>query len=177
MLLRLSFLISLLAASTAWANSFSFSYVFTAGTSVGGTFEADRSGDLISNVTNLVLTVEGYTVPGTLFLASADGMGGWLNTPVFSFDLASNNFIIADTDWAAGDIASTASFYILEGGIGIGADVIAGGTFDFDFSPAGGTWKLIDLSDPTSVPDGGATAGLLLGTLGFALFVRRKLSR
>lgn len=180
MIRRIRFNLSLLLgalviSSSAFANSFGFSYVFTSGLTVTGTLSGNINGTVIENVSNLTLSIDGSAVPGALFLAKADDIGGWVTTPVIAFDLLLNNFVVADSDWANGDFTSAYAFFVVQGTAALGSYVSSPYLLDFDPASDPGLWTLKDLSTAT-VPDPAATAGLLLGSLGVLFLLRRRVA-
>lgn len=101
-------------ASTAY----NFSYLFAGkvvggGTTVTGTFMGDANGNLISNLTNISVAVNGvnFLGNGSLFGSSLDtNTGNWrTGGAVVSFDGTENNFLFVDTNYP--DEASMINFF------------------------------------------------------------------
>lgn len=161
----------------AFANSFNFSYEFSSGTLVSGSFDGTLgSGGIITGISNVALAVNGAPTTGLYFSAHFDG-GGWANDGFVSSNASANNFLFIDSDLLNGDWAYTHQFWFVLGSLPSGVDPL--GTYletplvvDADGPSSLGTWKL-QQAHP-SVPDETPTA-LGLGTaLVLAIWLRRR---
>ena len=109
---------------SAHATTFNFSYSFDpAGTSTGGavtitgSFEGTEIGDLISNITNASVFMNGTAYTGPLIASNGDTTG----TAVISTDLAKNDFSFYDAGFnnafaISGGQASAVNFALLDAG-------------------------------------------------------------
>lgn len=80
----------------AHASLFQFSYQFSGGPSIAGTLEGTTSGQYVTNVSNVQLSVNG-TDPGSIAVLSFWGTLGTSGEPfAVSFDETLNNFWFAD---------------------------------------------------------------------------------
>ncbi len=189
-----------LSASSSYANTYDFTYVFTGtsllgnpGDTVTGVLEGTSAGGLVKITGAESLTIDGTTVTGPLYVGSYSvGSGG--ATTLDSGAVASktdptlNNFVIADSD-VASILSSGANnaFAMLPSdqdflsGFGdTGALAIAnlpGGQVDIDatsvsWDPSLGGFGTWNI---TCVPDGGMTVVLLGGALIGLVALRRKL--
>jgi hypothetical protein len=160
-----------LTVSSSYGTLFSYSYLFGDGLSVTGSLDGTQNGNFVENVSNVSVFFNGTAMPGTVFAASYDG-ANYVSGPVVSFDALQNNFIFADTDFAAGDQAYKSIFYMLN------ASVYADTALAFsDLGFASQDWPTSRESWTLKVPDGGSTIVLMgLAMIGMAL-ARRKLSR
>jgi hypothetical protein len=115
---------ALLAACSgaAHASTFDFSYTFTDGQAVTGSFDGTQSGDLVTNISNVSAAFEGVAFNGPLFIGSFDpaanaGNGAFnyaTNSAVVSTNAALNNFVINDSSDPLNN-NSTNSFYLVNG--------------------------------------------------------------
>lgn len=86
---------------------YNFAYTFTgvpvgAGTTVSGSFFGDANGNLITNLSNINVAVNGidFVGSGSLFGSSYDSILGWrTGGAVVSFDGTQNNFLFIDTNY------------------------------------------------------------------------------
>lgn len=86
---------------------YNFGYTFTgvpvgAGTTVSGSFFGDANGNLITNLSNISVAVNGvnFVGSGSLFGSSFDPVLGWrTGGAVVSFDGTQNNFLFVDTNY------------------------------------------------------------------------------
>ncbi len=91
---------SLLFAASATATTYNFSYTFNNGVVLTGSLWGVASGNKISCVSNVKVSVDGYKYhhSGSLFIYSwSSKKGRWVNAPAqVSFDGAENNFYFSD---------------------------------------------------------------------------------
>jgi hypothetical protein len=105
-----------LSAGSAYADSFSFSYLFGDGLSVTGVFGGVANGSFVENVTGVAVSFNGTEMPGSVFTSHFDG-ASYLSGPVISFDALQNNFIFANSDLANGDFGFDSVFYMLNASV------------------------------------------------------------
>ena len=174
--IRLFWVIAALISSSAFADSFNFSYTFASdSTLLTGSFEGVQNGQYVENISNVTLAWEGSPIAATVFASTFDGGSGtWVAGPVVSFDSLNNNFAFADADLANGDTAYSSLFYMLHGSIWLGTYFESPATLAIDSPDARGTWTLTNLSVGSTVPDSGLTAGMLLLALAGLGLLRRK---
>lgn len=100
-----------LVCAAADATPFAFTDLLQTGQMVTGTFDGDLSGNLITNMSNISVWVDGiaYAGNGSLFNAHLDG--GWAGTGTASLDGSQNNFIFVNSDLAGGDGNFSNFFY------------------------------------------------------------------
>lgn len=167
------------AALSARADQFDFSYTFASGDIVTGSLDGTVSGDLITNISNVSVSLDGNAFSGPLYaegfvlnVGYADGAA------VASLDGLQNDFLFINSDYAAGDLSYNAFFGSITApsivdsvndGFTI-AQAIDGNIDAFDV-PASATWSIRDVS---SVPDTASAMALLaVGVVGLAAFRRR----
>lgn len=176
--LRLGFFALLAVLSTdAFANSFNFSYEFSSGTLVSGSFDGTvGSGGIVTDITNVSLAVNGAPTSG-LYFSAHFGDGGWASDGIISSNAAANNFLFIDSDLFNGDWAYTHTFWFVLGSLPSGIDPL--GTYlesptvvDADGPASLGTWKLQQTYP--SVPDGMSTAVGLGAALVLVIWLRRR---
>jgi hypothetical protein len=159
-----------LAAAFSHATLFNYEYTFGDGLVVSGSLDGTQSGNFVENISNVSVFFNGTAMLGTVFTSKYDG-SNYLGGPVVSFDATKNNFLLANSDLAAGDFGYDAVFYMLNESV-FADTAVAFSTQGFasqDWPTASEKWSL-------TVPEGGSTAVLLCAAgVGLAL-VRRKLS-
>lgn len=162
-------------AKPVFADSFKFEYSFaSADVHLTGTFTGVQNGAFVENISDVTLALNDVTLPGTFFSAYSDG-SQWLSGAFVSFDVLNNNFIFSDADLAGGDWNFLHLFYIIEGSVELGTWFESPETAGaYDAPGETGTWKLTNLSTPTSVPDAGMTAMMLLLALVGLRLMRRQ---
>lgn len=116
-LTSLCLLASTIVAQPIHASTFKFSYVFNTGQVVTGSFSGDLSGDLVSNLSNISVSIDGlslvgltaysYTAPGSHCVTCYSASGA-----VASFDPLKNNFVFSNANLATG-VGVTNYFYIM----------------------------------------------------------------
>ena len=164
-----------------------YSYTFSDGLVVSGSFEGTQVGNdingYVDNISDLKVFFNGTPMTGTVYAASWTGElnsdGWWIYTsdPVVSFDMAQNNFMFINSDVVDGDNSGNQFFWSPPESL-VGAptawalDLPLGiNSVDFDFPANASSWSLVD-----PVPDGGSTVmlcGMSLAALGLS---RRKLA-
>jgi hypothetical protein len=162
-----------LIASVSYGDEFQYSYTFNNGDVASGTFAGTLTGNLINDISNATVTIDGYTLTGTIFDESFSGARYVDGGATASLDGTQNNFLFINSDFAAGDTTFTGYF----GSITVppfgdlvqaSYPSIFGNIVD---QPINASW----LVTVTGVPEGGATLGMLLsGMAALACFCRRK---
>jgi len=168
--LKAALLGSALAAlvGSAHATTFNFSYSFdSAGTSTGGavtitgSFEGTEIGDLISNITNASVAMNGRAYTGPLVATSGD----FSASPVISTDLAKNDFAFYDAAFNNGfTISGGQAFAVNYAVLDAGGNALAGAE-----SANAAHWTLTAAAVPEP-----ATYLLMAGGLAAIGFVSRR---
>jgi VPDSG-CTERM motif len=180
-------LIALVAAgyaSTAWSSyaaNWNFSYSFTDGLAVSGSFTGTEVGNLVEDINVLSLDFNGVSVQGPLYTATFNG-SSWVEGGVESLDGTANDIVFINSDYGAGNYNDTALFYMIPPSLWSGAPDgqayaydSTTGILDIDMTANNGTWYLVDPPSP-DVPDAGSA--LLLGGISLMAInlLRRKLA-
>jgi hypothetical protein len=157
-----------LTAATAYGDLFNFSYTFDSNSIGGigavatGTFDGDLSGNLINNISNASLFLDGSSFGTVFYSENVEGTG----PAVVSLDGTQNDFFFLSS---SGDGLASVS------GPSTANAVIAFNLPTNSFALDGinlSNWSVIDAST-SSVPDGGATIVMLgLGVAGLACVSR-----
>lgn len=173
-----------LSSFAARADTFNFSYTFSSGNVVSGSFSGTANGQFIDSISNISASWNGTPFNGSssLYTATYDqSLQAWRNdiSPIVSFDGSLNNFLFIDAEYPTGQIAYTNFF----GMIGVGG----GGDYQAFFANAdgsdnqlhydSGSFASAHWSVTSPVPEPETYALLLAGLslLGFAAR-RRKLN-
>jgi hypothetical protein len=178
---------ALLAACSgaAHASAYDFSYTFTNNSTltppiVTGSFDGTLSGNLLTNITDVSVAVNGAAFNGQLFIGSWDSSAGTVNfaanTAVVSTNGALNNFVIADTHDPSLS-TFTNLFYYVSGTTpdSLGSqevslqNVFGPSAFDNDALGGVGTWSLTPA--PVPLP---AALPLLASGLGLIAAAKRR---
>ncbi len=168
-------------AANADQTTFDFSYTFTDGELVAGSFQGVQNGTLINNVENVEVTFNGLAFTGPLIVAGWNPTTlNWDSTPVVSTVAANNNFIFADTDFSTvnGQNSFSNEFYFTNDptyGIQVSAVNLNALTNNADTDFALGTWNVAAVQVPATIP---VPAGLplMVSGLGVLLAAGRRLS-
>lgn len=117
-----------LTSFAAQATTFDFTYLFDSLSTgdgnpltVTGKFTGDQVGDIISNIANVQVSINGTAFSGPLFTeAWNDTTGNWDSsiTPVISTNVTKNNFVIADVDVSTNPSAVSNYVYFTGGQAG-----------------------------------------------------------
>jgi VPDSG-CTERM motif len=161
-------------AVSAFGDTFDYSYTFGSGDVVTGSFDGIVNGNLVNDLSNVSLNVNGVSIGGTMFVNSWDMVPfAWVaGGAVASFDGTQNNFWFVNSDWIDGDVSYTGYFLSLSALDAYSGDYSVANGFNNDNS-LNSSWSLTR----RSVPEGGATIALLGGALlGLAAFRRRSLA-
>ena len=157
-----------LAAASAKAAAFDYSYLFGDGLSVTGSLEGTVNGNFIENVSNVSVFFNGTAIPGaSVITASYDGSSFVDGPAVVSFDALSNNFLFRSSDFDLG-------FYMVNAAVFFSNTATAYAFTDDLFlisseeTSARGTWSI------KAVPEGGSTLVLLGLTVAGLLWLGRK---
>ena len=99
--------LSVLASQAA---NFDFSYTYTDGNVVSGTFRGQVNGIYVDNITDLALSFNGHAATGPVYAATYGG-GTFSAGPVVSFQAAANDFIFINSDILHGDYGFNAALF------------------------------------------------------------------
>jgi hypothetical protein len=171
----------------AHASTYDFSYTFTSGDTVTGSFDGTANGNLVTNITDITAVYDGQAFVGTLSIGAFNSTAPigvpWnfsQNAAVVSTNASLNNFIIADsTDPGANGV--TNYFYYVNGATPdqFGSHEAAAGdtnlltnnaAYDNDQFNGVGQWTLT----PAPVPLPAALPLLMSGLGLFGIARRRK---
>jgi hypothetical protein len=162
-------MVLLISASLTHAAPFNFSYNFDNGTAVAGSLDGTRSGDYVTDVSNVSLTINGNSVGAV----DVWGYDGELTYDV-SFDPGLNYFWFAEA--GAWDVNTQTQTGGIWGNYGFALDALDSND-DWVVDLAHGipdTWTTMNDSwSLNAVPDTGSTAALL-GAGVFALAAARR---
>ncbi len=171
--------LSLAAIAAQAQTTFNFSYSFDPNNtgngqalSITGSFTGTAAGDLISNIGNVSLSINGTLFSGPIVIEAADAAGNWSTSvaPVISANTGLANFVFADADVANHPDAVNNFFYIS------GGQVFA---LDFNVTDAGnnplqgyetaanGSWNVSAVPEP-------ATWALMAAGVGLVALRRRR---
>lgn len=171
-----------LTATPALANSFLYAFSYTTimsdylnptvdtAATISGTFEGSPNGNLIENVTNPTLSINGYTVPSPVFAGHYDGntLPLTLGNATVSFDGTGANFLFNDGDYFQGGGNYTASFQILPF-YGVSAFFILGSQSNLQYlyvnnETVNSSWTVTQVGGPLPepVPEGTPTLVFVL---------------
>jgi hypothetical protein len=109
---------ALLASGSAMADNFEFSYRFNTGEQVTGSFAGTLAGDLVTDISQLAVSIDGVAFTGPLQAFRYTQPGGNCGTcfeasgAVVSFDPMKNNFFFSNGNVATG-FEVTNYFYVI----------------------------------------------------------------
>jgi hypothetical protein len=167
------------------ASTYDFSYTFNTISNnpaplVTGSFDGTLNGNLLTNITDVSVAVNGVAFNGPLFIGSWDASAGNVNfaanAAVVSTNGALNNFVIVDTNDPGLTTSWTNLFYYVNGATPSGSgsqevslqNAVGPSGFDSDTTGGVGTWSLKPVPLPAALP-------LLASGLGlFAAAKRRR---
>jgi hypothetical protein len=163
--------VALLAAASAHADTFDFSYTFDDGSLVTGSLDGSLVGDTVQNVSDIHASYKGIAFTGTLSAAGLNSDATLFDQPaVVSTDASKNNFAFTDAvDTAALNAGSFLTFFeMTAAGVTAGNANLTENNASFDLGP-NGSWSL----KPVPLP-----AGFLLFSSGLGLCgaLRRRFS-
>jgi hypothetical protein len=163
------------AAISSYADTFNYSVTFDSFGSahgvVSGQFDGTQSGNIITDLSNATVLINGVSVGPNLFIRSVSNEG--LDVPVVSFDPALNNFVFSLYDTAS------PVFAFGDGLVG-SANLFVSYSNELRFSArqdvrlGDPSWSLVDVST-SSVPDCGMTINMLIMAVAGLAGFRRKL--
>lgn len=186
--------LALAVSAPAIAADFTFQYTLNTGQVVAGSFTGDRSNNLVTNISNIGVTLNGTPFDGPI---SAYGFFGYngptgtnsatpmdfaLNAATVSFDPLQNNFLFTNTPPAAGPVNDF--FYIFPWNNGGANQVATQVALDgFTLNPYNGAyvpgnWSLTEVVTQVSgAPEPSTWAMMLLGfgLVGVAMRKRPKM--
>jgi hypothetical protein len=169
------------------ASTYDFSYTFTNNNVpaplVTGSFDGTLNGNLLTNISDVSVSVNGVAFNGTLYLGSWDPSAGTAgavnfaaNTAVASTNGALNNFVIADTNDPSLATFTNLFYYVsgttpdLVGSQEVSLQNVSGPSgFDNDAVGGVGTWSLTPA--PVPLP---AALPLLVSGLGLLAAAKRR---
>ncbi|MDD4914001.1 MAG: VPLPA-CTERM sorting domain-containing protein [Methylococcales bacterium] len=184
-LLKAAVLMAAFTHGAAHADQFDFSYLFSSGDILTGNLigTLDGTGTYITNISDVQIAFD-----GTQFLP--DSTTGYLDivawnattstydnsiAPVFSTNVALNNFAVADVDMAVNMNTSNYFSFINDPSYGQVAIAVNNNVLDANSnaqtaidSPASGTWTITAVPVPSSLP-------LMLSGLGVFAAARRRI--
>ena len=160
--------VALLASVSAHAETFDFSYTFGDGPVVTGSLDGTLVGDVVQNISDVHVALNGTAFTGTLNVAGWNASTSVFDsTAVVSTDASKNNFAFADADAANLNAGNFTNLFEMitndpnaNGVLAANANITNGPNSAFDLAP-NGTWSLA----PVPLP-----AGLLLFSSGLGLF-------
>lgn len=102
-----------LTGAAAHAETFNYSYTFSGGSVVTGSFDGTASGNLVTNLSHITVILNGITFNGSGSLMSSTRTNGiWGNGgAVASFDGRQNNFFFSDAKFPENGNLLTNYFY------------------------------------------------------------------
>lgn len=153
-----------LVCVAADATPFAFTDKLQTGEMVTGTFDGDLSGNLITNMSNVSVWVDGIAFAGNGSLFTAQHGSTWMGTGIASLDGSQNNFIFVDSDLAGGDGGFSNFFYSI-GDIGDAAINLTSGQYGTTTPPTAFRAHVITQQVQAAVPEP-ASWGMMLGGFG-----------
>jgi hypothetical protein len=153
---------ALMATAAAHATTYEFSYDFLNGDVVSGSFDGTAKDNLINDVSNISVSVNGAAFPGTVSASSHTGLG----SAVFSFDGLANNFLLrgSNTRYLLLSFAATGSATdIINFSTPAGSYAEGPGFVSYDAS----RWHVSAVPEPV-------TYAMLLGGLGLIGAITRR---
>ena len=153
-------------AAQAQTTTFNFSYSFDPNNTgngqpvnITGSFSGNEVGNLISGISNVMLSINGIQFTGPIVIEAADADGNWSGSvaPVISTDVGLANFVFADADVANHPDAVNNFFYISGGQVFAldfnvtdagnnplqGFESAANASWNVSAVPEPGTWALM----------------------------------
>lgn len=155
---------ALLAATTAHATSYDFSYHFLNGELVSGSFDGTANGNLVDHVSNVAFSINGVAVTGPIASVNSAFSG----SAVFSFNGLANDFLLFDSSFnnalLSGPFDGAPATNVINYSTTHGAYAEGPGVVPYSAN----RWSLT-----TAVPEP-ATYGMLLGGLALVGAVARR---
>jgi hypothetical protein len=178
-----------LSGGAAHASTFDFTYDFTDGQAITGSFTGISAdgGQSATNISNLQVTFEGTAFTGgvspSLILNGWNTASATFNSPSASTTIYANgslnNFVISDVDASVNTSPDYEFAYINDANNGINQAVGANftlGTVDVDAPANAAGWKLTEVA-PVPLPAALPLLFSSLGGVGFFGFRRRRTAR
>lgn len=163
--------VALLAATAAQATTYNFSYTFTNGNAVTGSFDGTANGNLITGLNNISVVINGVDFSSgpsgtTIYNFASDNWGGAANAAVASFDGSANNLLFSTTSRQPGGGFFYGQTFSLGPTMAYlqSTAVISDSPFTYSVSEttSAAHWSISAVPEP-------ATYGMLLGGLGLGL--------
>lgn len=171
---KILFAVLLAAIGSAQATVFNFS-MSVGNVVTSGSFEGTANGNLITDLSNISLALNGVAVEGsgTLFSAQfVENQYYWAPGAVVSFDGKENNFLFINSDYLAGDYNFNAYLYSLSWyGESYSGDSVQGIGAAMHGSPVSFGWQVAAVND---VPEPATLALFGLGIAGLSVLRRKK---
>lgn len=166
------FVATFFAAAAAQASTYNFSYNFSDGSLITGSFDGTATGDLISDLSHISLSYNGTAFPGEVSSYSYEtASGDWkLGTAVVSLDGSKNNFAFFSGDPVSNNFSHGFLYIPWGGNTADLVQVIYPGGDNYNPAELHANWQI------TAVPEPETYAMLLagLGALGFAARRRKQ---
>ncbi|MGK7932814.1 MAG: PEP-CTERM sorting domain-containing protein [Microcystaceae cyanobacterium] len=150
----------ILEATPSLAASFDFSYTFGTGNVLTGTIDGDVNGDLVENLSNVVATIDGVSVPTDLLDSESNQVDTTGLPPVISFSGAKMDIVVGNNDLSQGFRLDIGTFNEAAFGLGGVTPNFTSETFNAS------NWTLTP-QDTQTTPEPSTILGLLaVGSIG-----------
>jgi hypothetical protein len=162
-----------LVCGAADATPFAFTDLLQTGQMVTGTFDGDLSGNLITNMSNVSVSVDGVAFAGNGSLFTAQLGSTWEPGGIASLDGTENNFIFVDSDLGNG-VAGYNNFFYSISIVGDAAQNLISGQYGTTTPPTAFRAHVIDVRGAVPEPASWAMMVGGFGLIGGALRNRRR---
>lgn len=161
-----------LLAVPARASRYAYSFAFSGGTvaTASGTFAGTLNGDLIENISEITLFLDGVQAAGTIQTASFSPSYLLTTGATASFDVTKNNFVFVNDDPFAP--APNALFFWIANYESVGGQLDGGLGYSTNVTPD--QWTLTEIPENPAVPETAAAWPLLLTVLAGLGWLRRR---